>query len=307
MDREKMMDKDVTLLDIKSKFCNDWEQRYHDIKALKKEERSLLEKITQCSVLSNSDNDTTPILHIRFDMTEISINTMVEFMDTKVDAFKIKGVSGIDDILDVFEDKTITFNNPKHELIKKTQYVIYTSGINLMDIRYLHNIDLAKTICNDVITIYETYGIEATRALLLKEFMNVFEKAGVSVNYQHFSLLVDIMTNNGDVTSIDRHGMNRIDSDPLSQASFEKTVDKLIAAAVFNKKDTMRSVSSRIMAGMTFEGGTGYCKLILDAKALEQSEYTEEIGQTGRVQELTVDNIVNDIMNQNNEGIFMPF
>ena len=58
------------------------------------------------------------------------------------------------------------------------------------------------------------------------------------------------MTNSGIIVSIDRHGMNRLDNDPLSKASFEKTVDQLINSAVFGEKDTMRSISSQIMAGM---------------------------------------------------------
>ena len=69
LDREKMLNKEVTLLDIKSKFCNDWERRYQDIKSLKKEERILLEKITQCIVISNTDNDHIPIIHLRFDIS----------------------------------------------------------------------------------------------------------------------------------------------------------------------------------------------------------------------------------------------
>ncbi len=308
-DREKMLNKEVTLMDIKSKFCNDWERRYHDIKSLRKEERILLEKITQCAVLSNSDNDKVPIIHLRFDMTEVSINTMVEFMDTKVDNFKIKGVESITDVFPVQEERMISYNNPTHAIDNKTTHTIWTAGINLLNIRSLNGIDLTKTICNDIISVYETFGIEATRVILLREFMLVFERSGSSVNYQHLLLLVDVMTNNGDITSIDRHGMNRMDNDPLSRASFEKTVDQLLAAAVFNKSDSMNSVSSRIMAGMTIKGGTGYCNLILDTKMLENSEYTEDTGiQFGKTyNELTSDNIIDDMIHkENDEGIFMP-
>ena len=67
LDREKMMEKDITLLDIKSKFCNNWEKRYNNVKGLGKDERELLERITQTSILSNSDNNKVPIIHIRFD------------------------------------------------------------------------------------------------------------------------------------------------------------------------------------------------------------------------------------------------
>ena len=87
------------------------------------------------------------------------------------------------------------------------------------------------------------------------------------------------MTNVGTLTSIDRHGLNKLDTDPFSRASFEKTVEQLINAAVFNEVDHMKSVSSRIMAGLCIKGGTGLCNLILDKELLENSEYTTDIGQ----------------------------
>jgi len=57
LNKEKLLNKEVTLLDIKTKFCNNWEKRYVDIKSIKKEERSLLDKVLNCAILSNSDND----------------------------------------------------------------------------------------------------------------------------------------------------------------------------------------------------------------------------------------------------------
>lgn len=80
------------------------------------------------------------------------------------------------------------------------------------------------------------------------------------------------MTNNGNIISINRHGMNRLDTDPLSKASFETTVDLLLSAAMFNETDHMRSVSSRIMGGLTIKGGTCLCDLIMDNNMLENSE-----------------------------------
>ena len=56
-------------------------------------------------------------------------------------------------------------------------YVIYVDGMNLYDIRYLNYIDVNKIISNDVNAIYETYGIEATRKVLIAEFMEIFETA----------------------------------------------------------------------------------------------------------------------------------
>ena len=308
MDREKMMEKDVTLLDIKSKYCNNWEKRYIDVKGQKKEERTLLEKITQTAILSNSDNDSQPIIHIRFDMTEFDFTTLVSFIDIFVDNFKLKGVESINKIIDVSNEPVISFDNEDEELKKEKQYVIYTGGVNLQDIRYLNGIDLNKTICNDIMSIYETYGIDTARAALIKEFKTVFASAGSKVNFAHLEILCDIMTNSGVPTSIDRHGMNKSDTDPLARASFEKTVDQLLTAAVFGEVDNMNNVSSRIMAGLVIKGGTGLCEIILDSDLLEKSEYTEDIEQTyvKTYNEVSTSSIMSDIITKSGSGFFIP-
>ncbi len=281
-DKEKLMNKEVSLLDIKSRFCVEWEKRYHDIKSMKREKRQILDKITQIAVLTNSDNDNVPIMHIRFDMTNYNSSTLIDFMDMFVDEFKLKGMENIEDILEgsgAKEERLLTFDNEENAEEKKNEYVIYTKGINMTSIRDIIGVDLTRTYCNDIITVYEMFGIEAARALIIQQITAVFANNGSAVNYQHVSIFGDLMTNVGTLTSIDRHGLNKLDTDPLARASFEKTVEQLITAAVFNETDHMKSVSSRIMAGLCIKGGTGLCNLILDKELLENSEYTVDIGQ----------------------------
>ena len=66
-----MLDKEISLLDIKSKFCHWWESRFNDIKNLKKEEKKVINKITNLAILSNSDNDIQPVIHIRFNARDV--------------------------------------------------------------------------------------------------------------------------------------------------------------------------------------------------------------------------------------------
>lgn len=308
LDREKMMEKDITLLDIKSKFCNNWERRYNDIKGLRKEERTLLSKIIQVSVLSNSDNSKVPVLHIRFDMTEFDFSNIIGFIDVFIDNFKLKGMNNINKINGVVEEPIVNFDNENEELQKEKHFVIYTSGINMVDIRYLNGIDLTRSFCNDVITIYQIFGIDAARAALMKEFKSVFSAAGNNVNYAHLETLCDLMTNSGILTSVDRHSMNKSETDPLARASFEKSVDQLLTAAVFGEIDYMNSVSSRIMAGLVIKSGTGLCNIILDAEMLEKSEYIEDMEQkyVKSYNEVMTDSLMNDINNKTVSGIFIP-
>lgn len=316
MDRDKMLDKEVTLLEIKSKFCSWWEKRFNDVKSMRKEEKVVINKITQLAVLSNSDNDNLPIIHIRFNVKDIdkdkdqfNLDTINIFIDYLIDKFKLKGINSITEIAEIKNDeRIITFDNETGDIKKNTQTVIYTSGVNMIDIRYLIGIDVLKTISNDVVDAFYIFGIEVARKILLKEIMSAYSKAGGEVNYQHISLIVDLMTTSGFITSIDRHGMNKSDTDPLSRASFEKSVEQLLSAAVFGETDYMKGISSRIMVGAVIKGGTGYCNVILDTDMIEKSEMTEDTNNyTDKFIELSTSELASDIKNNNKtEGMFIP-
>lgn len=309
LDREKMLEKEVTLLEIKSKFCNAWEKRYADIKNIKREERAVIEKISQLAILSNSDNDVQPVIHIRIEMNNYEINIINDFIDYIIDTFTLKGIPNISDLVPPTEERVLLFDGPDKAKEIKKQYVIYTVGSDLYGIRYLEGIDINRVICNDVVAIFETYGIEAGRAILAREIIYAFERAGTTINYHHLSILVDMMTYNGHLTSIDRHGMNKSETDPLSRASFEKTVDQLLQAAVFGEVDNMKGVSSRIMAGLVIKGGTGLCDIILNTDMLEKSEFTEDYGQKYEktyipIQKNTINEFI--IKEEGEENIFIP-
>jgi DNA-directed RNA polymerase II subunit RPB1 len=70
--------------------------------------------------------------------------------------------------------------------------------------------------------------------------------------------------------------MNKVDNDPISKASFEKTMDHFINAAIFSESDKMQSVSSRVALGRVIPGGTGAFDLLLDTEKLKNSEYIQD-------------------------------
>ena len=304
LNKEKMLNKEVTLLDIKTKFCNFWERRYGNMKGIKKEERLILEKVTQCAILSNSDNDRYPIIHLRFDIHNFNHATIISFTDVFIDNFKLKGVNNIKRVDGVGEERVISFDKDGN-MNKEKELVIYTAGVNLVDIRYINGIDINRTMCNDIVAIYRTFGIEAARIALLKELKIIL--GSNNVNHHHFSVLVDIMTYNGSLISVDRHGLNKVETNPLARASFEKTIDQFINAAIFGEVDMMKSVSARVMAGLVISGGTGLCKIKLDTELIEKSEFVKDIEQEYKktYNEITQDPIIND-ENENSDDIFMP-
>ena len=312
IDREKMLEKEITLTDIKAKFSNWWEKRMLDSKIIKKEETKVLNKITKIAVLSNSDNDIQPIIHIRFNVRDnekdvFNMETISNFIDYIIDKFELKGIESVSNISAIIDQRIITFDNITGNVEKKTQYVISTEGINMNDIRYLVGIDLFKSVCNDLVETYNNFGIEIAREVLLIELKNAFTRAGKDVNYQHFALIVDLMTMSGSISSIDRHGMNKYDNGPLCRASFEKSIDQLLNASVFGEVDNMKGTSARIMVGAVIKGGTGYCNTVLNTDMIEKAEIIDDTSYTKNFIEINSSTIANDIKDQNNtEGIFIP-
>ena len=311
LNREKMLEKEVSLLDIKSKLCHLWEKRFD--KTNKKEDKKIYDNITQIAILSNTDFDAIPILHIRFDMNKFDISMLNIFIDMFIDNFKLKGIQDIMGISAISDERVLQFDGADNGVEKSKQYVIYTKGCNLYDIRYLNNIDIYKSISNDVVAMYETFGIEAARSTLLREIIYAYERAGPTINYHHVSILIDLMTFTGGLTSIDRHGMNKTYVGPLSRASFEQTIDILTSAAVFGETDNMNGVSSRIMAGLVVKGGTGYCNVILDTDMIQNSEYIDSNTSTKTYNEIVKNTIIKEAEelqansdSESDDNIFVP-
>ena len=310
LSREVLLDYDINMLDIKVKFIQFWTSKFSDLTTLKKTYKDLITKIINGCIITNFNNSETPIVHIRFELSGINNKTLIEIQEIIINKFNLKGDELITKIDKIENQQCISFNNPDKKVETVTEYVIYTSGINFEKTRNIPFIDQNKTICNDLATTYKLFGIEGARSLLIKEINSVFTHGDSIINFHHISLIVDLMTNTGVITSIDRHGINRLETDPLVRASFEKTIEVLINAAVFNETDYMRSVSSRIMAGKVFRGGTGLCEILLDTEILENSEFdeykVEKIQEKTDFIELTQSDLITDLLNKEDIDIYIP-
>jgi DNA-directed RNA polymerase beta' subunit len=272
---EKMLEKETSLLDIKTKFISHWYKNYTNFKNLSKNEKEVISRISRCAILSNNSTDKEQIIHIRFSMSSFNYNIITDFLKMIFDNITLKGIENIEGV-DIVNERVIKFSQETGEVLVEKEYMVYTSGINFDKIRMIQGIDLSRTKSNDVATTLRLYGIEATRQILLHELAETYKAGGSNINHNHLSVLVDQMCHLGEITSMDRHGLSKIDIDPIARASFEESMDHFITAALFNEKDSMRSVSSRIAVGRVINGGTGAFDILLDTKKLEASEYTED-------------------------------
>ena len=300
LSREALLDFDINMLDIKSRFVQFWENKFSDLTNVKKNIKDFIGKITHGCVLTNYSNSANPMVHIRFELNAIDNKTLPDLQDIIINKFNLKGDALISKIDSIQYDANLSFANPEEEASTQKEYVIYTEGINLQKLRQIPYVDQNKTVCNSIDVIYRLYGIEAARSALVKEVDGTFTTGGSTINFHHVAIVCDLMTHSGSITSIDRFGLNRLDTDPLARASFEKTIEVLVNAGVFNETDFMRSVSSRIMAGKIFRGGTGLCDVMLDNEVLENSEFDSykgaKITSEKEFVELSKFNLIDDIL-----------
>ncbi len=295
--RESMLENDITLLDIKTKFVKYWEDYSNDSSTSKK--KAIISKVTNGCIMSNFDNSDVPIVHVRFDISNPDNYSLVEIGQHLLNKISIKGVPTIEKVDRVDKQKVIEYDEDGGIKPTANEWVIYTTGIDLDKIKTIKHVDFDSVYLNDIYMTYLNFGIEAARNLILNETDRLYNGSGNPLNTTHLALLADVMTNTGNITSIDRHGINRLDTDPLSRASFEKTVEQLLMASAFNEVDHMRSVSSRIMAGRCFKGGTGICEIMMNSEQIENSEYSSQgnniiESRTILEQNTAIDSILNE-------------
>ncbi len=162
-------------------------------------------------------------------------------------AVRIKGVPGI-----------------KRALIKKEseEYVIYTEGSNLDGVLSIPGVDASRTTTNSVFEIYRVLGVEAARAALILEANRTLAEQGLGVDLRHLMLVSDMMTNEGDVRAIGRHGISGKKTSVLARAAFEITAAHLLRAAIIGEVDELKGVAENIIVGQPITLGTGAVNLV---------------------------------------------
>jgi DNA-directed RNA polymerase II subunit RPB1 len=227
----------------------------------------------------NDDNSSKLIFRLRLLKVKKSdgndINVLKQMANDIRENIAIKGIKDIVSV-SMFKNKN-NFELENNSYVQKEEWVLNTGGINLLAIFNTQFIDYTRTISNDIYEVYELLGIEAARILLLNEIKEVIESSGNYVNYRHLSLLVDTMTNRGNLMSIDRFGINRGNIGPLAKCSFEETTDQLFKAAIFGEVDNLTGVSSNIMMGQIPPCGTGDCDILIDETKLVDIYGDEEL------------------------------
>lgn len=110
-------------------------------------------------------------------MTTFNYNTIIDFLKIICDDIILKGIENINDY-DINNERYINYDKNTGDIIEDKEYYILTSGINFERIKYMKNINFSKSRCNDIATTLRLYGIEATRQILLYEYLIIYGESG---------------------------------------------------------------------------------------------------------------------------------
>ena len=169
---------------------------------------------------------------------------------------KIKGIDGI-----------------KRVIIRKEPnegYVIYSEGSNLKEVLDIEGVDPYRTTTNDIHAIARELGIEAARNMIIHEANATLSEQGLNVDMRHIMLVADVMTADGTVRAIGRHGVSGEKSSVLSRAAFEITVNHLLLASQRGESDELNGVAENIIVGQPVNLGTGAIELVMNTRKTKQ-------------------------------------
>ncbi|MGM0771612.1 MAG: DNA-directed RNA polymerase subunit A'' [Halobacteriota archaeon] len=165
----------------------------------------------------------------------------------KIHTITLKGIEGI-----------------KRVVIRKDgeEYTLYTEGSVLREVLNVEGVDITRTYTNNIGEIYEVFGIEAARNSIIKEASDTLREQGLTVDIRHIMLVADIMTCDGEVKQIGRHGISGEKASVFARAAFEVTVNHLLDAGMRGDVDELNGVTENIIVGQPIKLGTGDVHLI---------------------------------------------
>ncbi|BAI61291.1 DNA-directed RNA polymerase subunit A'' [Methanocella paludicola SANAE] len=155
---------------------------------------------------------------------------------------------------------------------EENEYVIYTQGSALKKVIHFDGVDASRTKTNNINEISEVLGIEAARNAIINEALDTLSEQGLTVDIRHIMLVADMMSIDGEVKQIGRHGISGEKASVLSRAAFEVTVNHLLDAAVAGEVDELTGVTENVIVGQPIQLGTGDVELITTSSSLKKTK-----------------------------------
>ena len=249
-DRRKIIDKKVTMEDI-----------YIILK----------HNYSTASLMFMDDNASKLVFRLRlpFQTNASRANDDINYLELKIKEISdiiIKGVDGISHIFILNDSESIIKENGS--FLSKKEYYLDTEGSNLFEVLIRKGVDPYRTYCIDPNEMYAVFGIEVARFIIQYQLTVLLMQFDINLSPRHLDLLCDKMCQNGDIMSVNRHGIKKENIGPLAKASFEETTDQLLEASLFGAYDNIKGVSSNIMVGQIPTCGTGDSTVLINEDLL---------------------------------------
>jgi len=221
------------------------------------EVKDKLERALRLYVEADKEKNPSTLTLIPGIQTEEDMKTLAENppsytellqLEDKIRDMRLKGVPNIERANVQLDDKT-------------GEYYLSTIGSNLARISDMEGIDRSRTYTNNIIEIYENLGIEAARHAIVNELQATLDGARLEVDVSHLLMVADVMTSEGEVRAIGRHGVSGTKHSILARAAFEVTVNHLLKAGIIGERDNLTGVAENIIVGQPISLGTGSVEL----------------------------------------------
>ena len=169
-------------------------------------------------------------------------------LEDKIRDLRLKGVPSVERANVQLDEKT-------------GDMYLSTIGSNLARVSDMEGIDRTRTYTNNIIEIYNYLGVEAARQAIINELQATLDGARLEVDVRHLLMVADVMTSEGEVRAIGRHGVSGTKHSILARAAFEVTVNHLLKAGIIGEKDNLSGVAENIIVGQPISLGTGSVQL----------------------------------------------
>lgn len=166
-------------------------------------------------------------------------------LEEKIKKLRLKGLADV---------KRANVQGPSRDT---GEYYISTIGSNLSKVSEFAGVDRARTYTNNIEEINGYLGVEAARQAIINEMFDTLEGAGLDVDIRHLLTVADVMSSEGTVRAIGRHGVSGTKHSILARSAFEVTVTHLLQAGVIGERDELRGVTENIIVGQPVAVGTG--------------------------------------------------
>lgn len=146
------------------------------------------------------------------------------------------------------------------------EYMILTNGIALKQVLAIPEVDSYRVSCNDIDETYSVLGVEAARAVIMREIMEVVKSQGLSINERHVLLIADVMTYTGEPRGMTRFGIVADKLNVLTRASFETPLKHIARGALMGEENKLSSITENVMTNQMVNVGTGMPRVSVKSK-----------------------------------------